>query len=485
VTDLRVGQIVGDRYRIDALLGAGGMGMVVAATHVELGQRVAIKFLLDVHEQTVARFQREGRLLVRLKSPHVARVIDVDVLEDDTPYIVMEHLEGQDLADLTGAVGRLPYAEVVDYVLQACDAIAEAHALGIVHRDLKPANVFLSQDRRGTRTVKVLDFGISKLVQTDQAPTSSDLTSEGVAIGSAGYMAPEQISNARDVDARADIYSLGALMYALMAGAPPHDGDSPFAILAAMMTTPLTPLCSLVPDAPPGLGAAVERCLAQDPEARWPTVAHFAQALAPFATPRGHLYIKQISATLGVALPEAIESLDTVALPPPNAGAQHRSVPPAAPARAPNDALPSVPPQGTPRPFVAPTLHSETSGTAARRKSSLALILAGGLGVVAVLFAGTAWKMFQAAKPTPTPPVATEIAPPTPAVLATTAAEPSAAPAPMPAPSEASLPSTVPSTPAIDHAPRPGRPRVTPRVTGSAPDPSRPPTPAMMPPSRR
>ena len=491
MVDLRVGQIVGDRYRIDALIGSGGMGAVVSATHVELGQRVAIKFLLDVRSQTVARFEREGRLLVQLKSPHVARVFDVGVMDDDTPYIVMEHLEGQDLADLVGAVGRVPYEEVVDYVLQASDAIAEAHALGIVHRDLKPANVFLAKDRRGVRTVKVLDFGISKLIHgADGAPTSSDLTSEGVAIGSAGYMAPEQIDNARDVDVRADVYSLGALMYALVAATPPHKGDSPFAILAEMTSKPLTPLRSWVPEVPADFAAVVERCLAVAPGARWPTVAHLARALAPFATARGKLYVKQICATLGTEPAKTVESVDTVALPAPQGAPPHRSVPPGPEATlASHEAHLTVPPFA---PSASPsTFVSGTTGTTARRRAStLALTLAGGLGVIAVIFAGTAWRTFKSARGTsdetvqpykaPPPPAVTEPSPP--AFVAT-------APSPSGAPPAVDPGETTAAPVSSEHATKPGKPRATPpqpRGTPNAPlDPSRPPNPSSMPASRR
>ncbi|HSO33229.1 MAG TPA: serine/threonine-protein kinase, partial [Labilithrix sp.] len=217
VIELRVGQILDDKYTVDSLLGSGGMGLVVAATHVELGQRVAIKLLQEVRPHTVARFQREGRLLVRLKSPHVARVFDVGVLDDDTPFIVMEHLEGQDLESLSEA-GRLPYGEVVDYVLQACDALAEAHALGMVHRDIKPANLFLAKGPGGATMIKVLDFGVSKLLDprasVEEGP-GVDLTTEGTTLGSPGYMSPEQITNARDADVRSDVFSLGAVMYSL------------------------------------------------------------------------------------------------------------------------------------------------------------------------------------------------------------------------------------------------------------------------------
>jgi serine/threonine protein kinase len=214
VLALSPGQIIADKYRIDSVIGTGGMGIVLAATHVELGQRVAIKLLRDASDESIARFKREARLLVKLKSEHVARVFDVGSLDDDTPYIVMELLEGHDLAKLVDLKGRLSVEEAVDYVLEATEAVAEAHVLGMIHRDLKPANLFLARGPGGSTAVKVLDFGVSKMLDaknTTEQTSAGALTNEGVALGSPGYMAPEQMTSSRDVDARADIYSLASL----------------------------------------------------------------------------------------------------------------------------------------------------------------------------------------------------------------------------------------------------------------------------------
>ncbi len=303
--ELSAGQIVADKYRIDGVMGTGGMGVVVAATHVELDQKVAIKFLREISPEALARFQREARLLVRLKSPHVARVFDVGALDDDTPYIVMEHLDGSDLASIATSRGKLPVGETVDYIVQASEAVAEAHALGMVHRDLKPANLFLAKGPGGTTSVKVLDFGVSKILDdrstgANDAPRGGDLTNEGVALGSPGYMSPEQMTSARDVDERSDIFSLGALLYRLVAGQTPYKGNSVVSILAQMATEPLPPLRSFAPDAPERFAEIVERCLAHDKAARFPTVAHLAHALFPYATRRGRVSIEQILATLNV-----------------------------------------------------------------------------------------------------------------------------------------------------------------------------------------
>ncbi|HEY8076917.1 MAG TPA: serine/threonine-protein kinase [Labilithrix sp.] len=289
------GQIVADKYRIDAVVGAGGMGVVLAATHVEIGQRVAIKLLRDMSDEGLARFHREARLLVRLKSAHVARVFDVGALDDDTPYIVMELLEGSDLGKLLEEKGRFTVEEAVDHVMQAMCAVAEAHTLGMVHRDLKPANLFLAAGPGGSTVVKVLDFGVSKVIEE----RDRELTNEGVALGSPGYMSPEQIDSSRDVDARADVYSLGAILYRLVTGRNPYKGNSVVSVMASMAIDKMPPLRSLVPDAPEGFAVAVERALAKDRDARWPSVMNLADAIAPFGSRRARSAQGEILATMG------------------------------------------------------------------------------------------------------------------------------------------------------------------------------------------
>lgn len=295
--DLSAGQLVADKYRVDHVIGAGGMGVVLAATHLDLDQPVAIKVLRDASDEAIARFQREARLIVRLKSVHVARVFDVGVLDDDTPYFVMERLEGEDLSKVLTKRGSLPVEQAVDYVLEACEAVAEAHMLGVVHRDLKPANLFVARGPGGKGSVKVLDFGVSKKVTDESA--ALDLTSEGVALGSPGYMAPEQIESSRDVDARADIYSIGAILYRLTSGVNPYRGETVMSILAEMAQTPLAPLRSVV-DVPEGFARVVEQCLEQAPERRPRSIAELGRALAPFGSRRAQASLEEILATMGV-----------------------------------------------------------------------------------------------------------------------------------------------------------------------------------------
>ncbi|HEX7839815.1 MAG TPA: serine/threonine-protein kinase, partial [Kofleriaceae bacterium] len=223
---VRVGEVLAAKYRVDRVLGAGGMGVVVAATHLQLDQVVALKFVRTeaLHNpEIVGRFEREARAAVRLKSEHAARIIDVGRLESGSPYIVMEYLEGQDLAQLLEQRRSLPVSIACDYIIQACDAIAEAHSLGIVHRDLKPGNLFLARTSHGQQVIKVLDFGISKT----QGPAGDvNMTRTQAMLGSPGYMSPEQMRAAKSVDSRTDIWSLGVILYELVAGRMPFQADT-------------------------------------------------------------------------------------------------------------------------------------------------------------------------------------------------------------------------------------------------------------------
>lgn len=274
------GDKLAGKYTILRVIGEGGMGVVYEGRHDRLGQRVAIKVLREAERknpEVVARFEREARLAAKLKSHNVARVSDVDVLADGTPFLVMEYLEGVDLDFELTQRGRLPLAEAVGYVLQACSAVAEAHALGIVHRDLKPHNLFLTDDGDG-RVVKLLDFGISKITQEE--PDSVTLTRSS--LGTPLYMSPEQIRSARGADRRSDVWSLGVILYELTTGRPPFDGDGPAAVIAAITAdTPANP-SELRPEMSRGLSDAIMRALEKDPARRFQTVIELAEALKGF-----------------------------------------------------------------------------------------------------------------------------------------------------------------------------------------------------------
>ncbi|WP_437730270.1 protein kinase domain-containing protein [Sorangium sp. So ce1335] len=302
------GQVLAGKYRVERVLGKGGMGMVVAAMHQQLQQRVAVKFLLpDATPEMIQRFLREARAAVRLKSEHVARVIDVDTLEDGTPYMVMEYLEGVDLSQRVRQAGPLPIDEAVTYVLQACEAIAEAHAAGIVHRDIKPANLFLTTAADGSQMVKVLDFGIVKALAdaTDEAGPDGQaamaLTRTAAIIGSPLYMSPEQLMSARSVDSRADIWSMGVVLFQLLTGRLPFEARE-FGELFGMLTTqPPSPPRLFRADLPEELEAAILGCLRKPREERFQHVGELALAIAPFSSPEAQVSVPRILRTLGVA----------------------------------------------------------------------------------------------------------------------------------------------------------------------------------------
>jgi serine/threonine-protein kinase len=277
------GDIIGAKYAITRVLGSGGMGVVFEAMHLRLRQRVAVKMLrpeLALLGETVARFEREARAAAKLRTTYVARVLDVDSLDDGTPYMVMEFLEGRDLSAEIAARGSLPIGEAVDYLLQACDAMGEAHRQGTVHRDLKPSNLFLATGERG-RVVKVLDFGISKVVEEGVAES---VTSTFSVMGTALYMSPELVRSAKHVDARSDVWALSVILYEMLAGRSPFVGETATAIAAAIVADAPTPMRAYRHDVPSQLEAAIMQGLEKDRDRRFPDAAAFAAAIAPFAS---------------------------------------------------------------------------------------------------------------------------------------------------------------------------------------------------------
>ncbi len=280
--EVKPGDILAGKYQIERVLGRGGMGVVVAALHLQLGERIALKFLLPEalqNAEAVARFAREARAAVRIKSEHVARVADVGTLDNGSPYMVMEYLEGLDLSAWLQQRGALPAEQAIEFVLQACEAIAEAHVLGIVHRDLKPANLFVVERADGSLALKVLDFGISKA-----EGASAGLTKTSATMGSPLYMSPEQVRSPRDVDQRSDIWALGVVLYELVAARAPFDGETFAELVYKIVTAPPAPLAC--PSAPPALEAVILKCLEKEAAQRYRSVGELAIALSPIA-PRG------------------------------------------------------------------------------------------------------------------------------------------------------------------------------------------------------
>jgi serine/threonine-protein kinase len=271
------GTVLAGKYRVERVIGRGGMGVVVAAEHVELRTPVALKVLAERfvdNEPAIIRFTREARAAAKLKSEHVCQVFDVGKI-DGVPFIVMERLEGRDLAKLLRAGGAMPVAMCADYVIQACAALAEAHAAGIVHRDLKPSNLFVAERRDGTPILKILDFGVAKASDGDD----HNLTGTDNVMGSPHYMAPEQLRSAKACDARSDIWSLGVILCELATGKPPFSGET--IIDLAMRISNERPTFTTT-GMPPAFVGIVERCLQKDPALRFQTVGELADALAPF-----------------------------------------------------------------------------------------------------------------------------------------------------------------------------------------------------------
>lgn len=275
------GAILVGKYEVISVLGKGGMGVVLQARNQRTEQSVAIKLLLPDARQNpdvVARFEREARAAARIQGSHVVRVYDVDSLPDGSPMMVMELLQGWDLGQELAARGPLPYPEAVEFMLQACEAIGQAHQMGIVHRDIKPANLFLCQEG-AKRLLKVVDFGISKVVepagQINQTATTA-------AFGTPQYMSPEQVRSTKNVDGRSDIWALGVVLYELLGGRAPFGSDTSTGTLAAIMADTPEDLRNLRPDVPSKLAAAVMKALEKRVEDRFQDVAAFVAAIAPF-----------------------------------------------------------------------------------------------------------------------------------------------------------------------------------------------------------
>ncbi|MFO0616181.1 MAG: serine/threonine-protein kinase [Polyangiaceae bacterium] len=300
-----IGDLIAGKYRVDKVLGTGGMGVVVAATHVGLNEVRAIKMLrpkLATNPAYTDRFLQEAQAIARLKSEHIARVHDVGIHVradgQSVPYMVIEYVEGGDFATVLRQRGAPPVEQAVTYVLQITEALAEAHKHNIVHRDIKPANLFLSTSNDGSACVKVIDFGIAK--------TAANLTQVGVVLGSPRYMSPEQIRESRDVDVRADIWSLGIVLYELLTGQTPFQGGGILEVCERIFEDDPARPSRLRADVPAALDAVVLRCLEKDRERRYPHVAALAEALAPFATEDARTVAQRVARVLGVALPARV-----------------------------------------------------------------------------------------------------------------------------------------------------------------------------------
>lgn len=291
------------------------MGVVVSAWHLGLEQRVAIKLLLSHMRQAdssaLERFQREARAAARIQSEHVCRVLDTGHLEDGTPFLVMEYLEGADLSDELVRRGRFDVVEAVRHVREACIALMQAHQAGVIHRDLKPANLYLVQRSDGSRIIKVLDFGVSKSISSTGAPNLT-LTKTSAMVGSPIYMSPEQLNSSKDVDGRTDIWALGVILYELIAGRTPFYGESIAQLVNAVLNTEPEPLTSLGIDVPAGLEQVMRKALSKARDQRYSSARELYNALSPFAGERAGT----ISGIHSQRPPAATRSMNGSELPP-------------------------------------------------------------------------------------------------------------------------------------------------------------------------
>lgn len=374
------GDVLDGKYRVERIIGAGGMGIVVQAFHEKLEQRVAIKFLLPSMKdnvEIVTRFAREARAAARIKSDHVARVIDVSSLPDGSPYMVMEYLEGQDLRQILRERGPFPVQFLSDCIMQALDALSDAHRVGVVHRDLKPANLFLAKVDGEQTSIKVLDFGISKLQNDTNDPS---LTSDVAMLGSPIYMAPEQVRMSREVDHRADIWSVGATMYELATGIRPFPREAIAQMVTAILFDAAVPPSQIRPGLPPAFDALILRCLEKDPMQRFATCGELALALAPLASPQASILLQRICRVGGTTSSRATRPPELEAmLSRLNAG----TTGPAA-------TTPTIPPKAGPAPSRGP---------------GLAVAFGVGAAITVVAIAALGYRHFVPAAAPPTPSV--------------------------------------------------------------------------------
>ena len=271
------------RYRIDRVIGSGAAAVIASARAVGTDQMVAIKCLrseVRVYPNIAERFAREARAVARLRGKHVAHVLDIGEIEGGLPFMVMEYLEGCDLEEYLRDSGPLPVGEAVGYIVEACSALEEAHALGIIHRDVKPANLFLAE-QGGRRILKVLDFGVSKVL--DEIDTS--LTKSSTLLGTASYMSPEQLRSSKNVDARTDVWALGATLFELLVGAPPFAAASMHELMEKLACNDRALVRTSRPEVPLGLEKVIDRALSRDRDQRYATIAELARDLASFAPP--------------------------------------------------------------------------------------------------------------------------------------------------------------------------------------------------------
>ena len=311
------GQVLGGKFRVERVLGRGGMGLVVEATNVQLGQKVAVKLLLRANDPAMAeRFSREAQAAARLKSEHVARVFDVGSDATFGPFIVMEMLEGRTLTELLATSGRLPVHRAVEHVIDACEGLAEAHARGIVHQDVKPGNLFLVDGSDGRPVLKVLDFGIATM------RSRGDARSSHPAAGTPAYLAPEQLRGEGSpdrIDHRVDVWALGCVLYEALVGERAFRAPRFTELVTTILESPPQPFPAEL-DVPGELQAIVLRCLEKDRERRYRSTGALALALLPFGRRRAHTVVARAVAHVKNAGLDPSLQMPSSMPPPPAAG---------------------------------------------------------------------------------------------------------------------------------------------------------------------
>jgi serine/threonine-protein kinase len=448
--DLVPGVVLGGKFRVERVVGRGGMGVVVEATNLQLDQKVAVKLLATRTEEpeVIERFHREAKAAARLRSEHVARVFDAGRDTLHGPFLVMELLEGQTLADVLAKTGRVPLHRAIEYVINTCEALAEAHSRGIIHQDVKPANLFLVMGPDGRPSVKLLDFGIATVRSKGR---DGDPKSSHRSLGTPAYLAPEQLRHAAEVTHRADVWALGCVLYELIVGQRPFRATRFTELVTAILETPPEPIPPEL-DVPPAVTAAILRCLERDPEKRFGSTAQLALALLPFARSRAHL-----AATRAVAhattsgLDPHLRMPSSLPPPPESLSSSSIELPPSSQLRAP----------AVPR-FSGPAAAGMNPAPNARARGIVPLAL----GAIFLVCALVGWLLLGTPKKTstalpdvepsggPAAPVV-KAAPPSPSTPSSAESAPTRS---APAPSESARP-VVPSA-TVTHAPvaRPTRP---------------------------